>query len=116
MDQVHVVRHKVLVEGRSQRAVARELGWRGSRCASTWTRPSPARRAEAPRPRPVWAAVGARVEVLLAESGQWTGGKQRLTATRLHALLVGEGHRIGVTVVKTAVAGGSGSAARCSCR
>ena len=26
MDQVHVVRHKVLGEGRSQRAVARELG------------------------------------------------------------------------------------------
>ena len=26
VDQVHVVRHKVLVEGRSQRAVARELG------------------------------------------------------------------------------------------
>ena len=26
MDQVHVVRHNVLVEGRSQRAVARELG------------------------------------------------------------------------------------------
>ena len=26
MDKVHIVRHKVLVEGRSQRAVARELG------------------------------------------------------------------------------------------
>jgi hypothetical protein len=26
MDQVHVVRYKVLVEGRTQRAVARELG------------------------------------------------------------------------------------------
>ena len=26
MDQVHVVRHKVLVEGRTQRAVAGELG------------------------------------------------------------------------------------------
>jgi len=26
MDRVHVVRHKVLVEGRTQRAVARELG------------------------------------------------------------------------------------------
>jgi len=26
MDQVHVVRHKVLVDGRSQRQVARELG------------------------------------------------------------------------------------------
>jgi site-specific recombinase XerC len=30
MDQVHIVRHKVLVEGRSQRAVARELGLRMS--------------------------------------------------------------------------------------
>ena len=27
MDLVHVVRHKVLVEGRTQRAVARELGF-----------------------------------------------------------------------------------------
>src|SRR5712691_6248720 len=26
MDQVHVIRHKVLVEGRSRRQVARELG------------------------------------------------------------------------------------------
>ena len=26
MDHVHVVRHKVLVEGRTQRSVARELG------------------------------------------------------------------------------------------
>jgi len=44
------------------------------------------------------------VETLLAESGQWTGGKQRLTATRLHELLVAEGHHVGVTVVKDAVA------------
>ena len=35
---------------------------------------------------------------------RWTGGKQRLTATRLHELLVAEGHRVGVTVVKEAVA------------
>jgi transposase len=41
---------------------------------------------------------------LLAESTQWTGGKQRLTATRLHELLVAEGHRVGVTLVKEAVA------------
>ena len=37
-------------------------------------------------------------------SRQWTGGKQRLTATRLHELLVAEGHAVGVTVVKDAVA------------
>lgn len=57
-----------------------------------------------PRLRPVWDAVGPRVEALLAESGQWTSGKQRLTATRLHELLVAEGHRVGVTLVKEAVA------------
>src|SRR4029079_7535685 len=57
-----------------------------------------------PRGRPVWAAVGPRIEQLLAESLQWTGGKQRLTATRLHELLVAEGQRVGVTLVKEAVA------------
>ena len=41
---------------------------------------------------------------LLAQSVQWTAGKQRLTATRLHELLVAEGHRVGVTLVKEAVA------------
>ena len=35
---------------------------------------------------------------------QWTGGKQQLTATRLHELLRGEGHHVGVTLVKEAVA------------
>jgi hypothetical protein len=44
------------------------------------------------------------VQALLAESVRWTGGKQRLTATRLHAPLRAEGHRVGVTVVKEAVA------------
>src|SRR5260221_610258 len=58
----------------------------------------------APRARPGWAQVGPRIETLLAESGQWTGGKQRLTATRLHELLRHEGHQVGVTLVKEAVA------------
>jgi hypothetical protein len=64
----------------------------------------------------MWDAVGPRFEALLAESGQWTGGKQRLTATRLHELLVTEGHRVGVTVVRDASQNGSGSAARSSYR
>jgi hypothetical protein len=50
MDQVHVVRHKVLVEGRSQRAVARELGLARVRFASIWTGSARAETA----PRPVW--------------------------------------------------------------
>lgn len=65
---------------------------------------APVRREAVPRARPVWATVPTRVDALLAESARWTGGKRQLTATRLHALLVAEGHRIGVTVVKTAVA------------
>jgi transposase len=104
MDQVHVVRHKVLVEGRSQRAVARELGWARVTVRKYLDRALAVRRAEGPRVRPVWDVVGPRLQALLTESAQWTGGKQRLTATRLHALLVGEGHRVGVTVVKAAVA------------
>ena len=45
-----------------------------------------------------------RVEGLLTDSARWTGGKQQLTATRLHELLVAEGQQVGVTVVKEAVA------------
>jgi len=104
MDQVHVVRHKVLVEGRSQRAVARELGLARVTVRKYLDQAIAVRRPAAARPRPVWEAVGPRVNALLAESVEWTGGKQRLTATRLHELLVAEGHRVGVTVVKAAVA------------
>ena len=105
MDQVHVVRHKVLVEGRSQRAVARELGLARVTVRKYLDEAVPERKADAaPRPRPVWDAVASRLQAVLAESVRWTGGKQRLTATRLHTLLVAEGHRVGLTVVKDAVA------------
>ena len=96
MDQVHVVRHKVLVEGRTQRAVARELGLARVTVRKYLEQAAPARQSEAaPRPRPVWDAVAERVQALLADSVRWTGGKQRLTATRLHELLLAEGHARG---------------------
>ena len=105
MDQVHVVRHQALVEGRSQRSVARELGLSRSTVGKYVGQAAPVRKAEAgPRPRPVWDAVRGRVQALLSESAQWTGGKQRLTATRLHGLLIAEGLRVGVTAIKAAVA------------
>ena len=105
MDQVHVVRHKVLVEGRTQRAVARELGLSRTTVGKYVDQAAPVRQAEAaPRARPVWDQVSGRVEGLLTESAQWTGGKQRLTATRLHGLVVAEGHQVGVTVIKAAMA------------
>jgi transposase len=104
VDQVHVVRHKVLIEGRSARQVAKELGISRRTIRKYLTDAVPKRKETEPRPRPVWEAVRVRVEALLAESGQWTGGKQRLTATRLHELLVAEGTHVGVTLVKEAVA------------
>ena len=58
MDQVHVVRHKVLVEGRSQRQVARELGISRITVGNTSTEAVPIRREARPRARPVWDEVG----------------------------------------------------------
>jgi transposase len=104
MDQVHVVRHKVLVEGRSQRHVARELGLSRVTVRKYVEQAIPTREESGPRARPVWEKVAPRIETLLSESKKWTGGKQRLTATRLHELLVAEGHDVGVTLVKDAVA------------
>ncbi len=104
MSEVHVVRHKVLVEGRSLREVARELGLSRNTVKRYLTRAAPTRTEASPRPRPRWELIKARLRELLETSPQWTGGKQRLTATRLHELLVGEGHEVGVTLVKAAVA------------
>jgi transposase len=104
VDQVHVIRHKVLVEGRSQRQVAKEFGISRVTVRKYVGEAVPIRKESALRPRPVWDKVSARVEALLAESARWTGGKQQLTATRLHELLVAEGARVGVTLVKEAVA------------
>jgi transposase len=104
VDQVHVIRHKVLVDGRSQRQVAKEFGISRLTVRKYVEEAVPIRKEAAPRARPVWEKVSGRVTALLAESTQWTGGKQQLTATRLHELLIAEGQQVGVTVVKEAVA------------
>ena len=104
MDQVHVIRHKVLVEGRTQRAVARELRISRLTVKKYLQEAAPVRREVQARARPVWEKVGPRIDALLAASKDWTGGKQQLTATRLHELLIAEGHRVGASLVKAAVA------------
>jgi len=104
MDQVYVIRHQVLVEGRSQRQVAKAFGISRLTVRKYVREVAPSRKDTAPRPRPVWETVATRVEALLADSAKWTGGKQQLTATRLHAMLVVEGKQVGVTVIKAAVA------------
>jgi transposase len=104
MDQVHVVRHKVLVEGQAVRRVAREMGIARNTVRKYLAQSEPLRVEKEPRARPVREKVVPRIEALLEESPRWTGGKQRLTAARLHTMLVVEGFEVGQTTVKAAVA------------
>jgi transposase len=105
MDQVHVIRHKVLVEGRSARLVAREMGLSRNTVRRYLAQGTVIGARRAPvRPAPVREVVAPRLEALLASMARSTAGKQRLTATRLHRMLVAEGVRVGVTVVKELVA------------
>jgi len=104
MDQVHVVRHKVLVEGLPVRRVAREFGISRNTVRRYVERSEPTYGPRRPGGRPVLDVVGPRIEALLAESPRWTGGKQRLTASRLHQMLLAEGRRVGITTVRETVA------------
>ncbi len=104
MDQVYVVRHRVLVQGCSQRRVARELGISRVTVKRYVEGAEPGVRRAVPRARPVADAVRERVEAILGDSKHWTGGKQRLTAKRLRRMLREEGKHAGKTVVQELVA------------
>jgi transposase len=98
MDQVHVLRHKVLKEGQSIRRVARELGLSRNTVTKYLDQPEPVRSSRH-RERPVLEAVKLRLEELIAEWEPRTTAKQRITAMRLHRQLVSEGYRVGRTLV-----------------
>jgi DNA-binding transcriptional regulator LsrR (DeoR family) len=68
LDTGHVVRHKVLVERRTQRAVARELGLSRVTVKKYLAQAAPVRQEARPRRRPVSDAVGPRMQALLEES------------------------------------------------
>lgn len=104
MDQVHVIRHKVLVEGRSARQVAQEMGISRNTVKRCLALAAPVRVEQEPRKRPVREKVEARLHALLDDSPRWTGGKQQLTAARLHQMVLSEGFDVGATVVKEIVA------------
>jgi transposase len=104
MEEVYVVRHRHLVEGIPIRQLAREM--RISR--TTIRRYLRGAQPGVGKPRgisghPVTDAVRPRAEAILATAKDWTGGKQRLTAARLHELLRGEGLEASYTVVKQIV-------------
>lgn len=99
MDQVHVIRHKVLVEGRSIRSVAREMDVSRNTVRKYLRQPEPVRRETGPRAKPVMERIAPRIDELLAS---WrTTAKQRVTGSRIHQSLVEEGFEVGVTTVRS---------------
>ncbi|MBT9161079.1 MAG: hypothetical protein DDT26_02378 [Dehalococcoidia bacterium] len=100
MDKVHVIRHKVLVEGQSIRSVARQLGVSRNTVDKYIKVSEPIRMAGQPKPRPVMGKVAPQIDELLE---QWEGrltAKQRLTGSRVHRQLVEENHQVGITTVR----------------
>jgi transposase len=104
MDRVHVIRHKVLVEGQSARRVARELGIARKTVARYLRESEPKRVEKAPRPRPVSGWVGLAIEAVLEAWRGRTTAKQRVTASRVHRELREQGHMVGTTTVKAYMA------------
>ena len=100
MDQIHVIRHKVLVEGRSQRSVSRELGVSRNTVAKYVTQSEPKRVEASPRSRGVTDQIAPRLEELLEDWSKRTTRKQRLTGTLLHRQLITEGFKVSGTTVR----------------
>jgi transposase len=67
MDQVHVIRHKVLVEGRSIRSIAREMGVGRNTIKKYLTLSEPVRVVRQKKPSPVMEMVAPRIEQILTE-------------------------------------------------
>lgn len=105
MDRVHVIRHKVLVEGLSRRRVAQEMGISRNTVKKYVTvQTVPKRKATEPRGRPVLERVRPRLEELIEEWADRQTPKQRVTAKRLHQQLRSEGVDVGYTTVSTFMA------------
>ncbi len=101
MDQVHVIRHKVLLEGKSVRSVAKEMGVSRNTVAKYLNNPEPRRRVTRKQKRaPVMEMVAPRIEEILSEWTERTTPKQRITGTRIHRQLVEEGYEVGITTVR----------------
>ena len=100
MDQVHVIRHAVLKQGRSRRSVALELGVSRNTVRKYLEESEPRFSAPVGRRQPVLERVKARLDELLAEWSARTTAKQRITGSRLHGQLRMEGFDVGITLVR----------------
>ena len=98
MEDVYALRRKVLVEGKSQRQVAREMGLARDTVRRYLATPVPEAR-KRKRSRPVLERVRPRLEQLIEEWSERTTAKQRITGRSLHRALREEGYEIGLSLV-----------------
>ena len=98
VQDIYALRHKVFVEGKSQRQVAREMGLARDTVRRYLATPLPEPRKRR-RPRPVLEQVRPRLEQLLEEWSERTTAKQRITGRRLQRALREEGYEVGLTLV-----------------
>ena len=101
VSQIHVIRHKVLVDGKSIRQVAKEMEM-SRNTVRKYVREgrdgSP--RERKPRIAPTRELIAEPTRELLEAWESRTTAKQRVTATLLHAELRGQGHDVGLTTVR----------------
>jgi transposase len=100
VDHVHAIRHQVLVQGRSRRIVAQEMGLSRNTVRKYVEQPEPVRVEREARPRPTLEAVRPRLDQLLEEWSTRTTAKQRITGTRIVRQLREEGFDVGTTLVR----------------
>jgi len=100
MDKVYVIRHKVMVEGKSISSVAREVGISRNTVSKYLTRSEPVRKESVPRPRPVMDMVAPRIEEILEEWKHRVTPKQRITGSRILRQLREDHYQVGVTTVR----------------
>jgi len=101
MEQVYVIRHKVLVDHDSISSVARELGISRNTVSKYLQTSEPVRKPEATRrPWPVTDIIAPRIDEILSEWAGRVTPKQRITGTRIHRQLLKENCQVGITVVR----------------
>jgi transposase len=100
MDQVHVIRHMVLVEGRSIRKTAKDLGVSRNTVRRYLKASEPIREEPRRRVRPVSDAVAPKIEQILDDWDARSTRKQRVTGTRLHRELRKQEFEVGLTTVR----------------